>query len=282
MALFKRVTIVGLGLIGGSLGMALRRRKLAQEIVGFSRNPATLRRAKARGAIDRGATTLREAVREAEIIVLAAPVDRIPSLGRTAASFMMPGSILTDVGSTKAAIVRQLELTLHASPVVFVGAHPIVGSERRGIDAARADLFDGVCCILTPTARTDRTALRRVERLWRGVAGRVITMTPAAHDRLLAGTSHLPHVLAYGLALSTEASSLPCVPRSLFDMTRLAESDPDLWDDIFLGNRAELLNAIDRFDRQLHLLRKRISDRKPRALKRALAAAQARRHALAR
>lgn len=279
--LFNRVTVIGLGLVGGSLGMAIRRRKLAREVIGFSRKPATLRAAKALGAIDRGETTLRDAVRDAELVMLAAPVDRITVLGRVAACFMAPGSILTDVGSTKAAIVQRLEYVLRARrEIKVVGAHPIAGSEQRGIEAARADLFDGSCTILTPTARTDRRALARVARLWRRVACSVITMSPAAHDRLLAGASHLPHMIAYSLALSAERGKLPRAPRSLLDMTRLAESDPDLWDDIFLSNRAELLKAIDRFDRQLRLLRKRISDGEPRALKRMLATAQARRHAL--
>ena len=279
--LFDRVTIVGLGLIGGSLGMAIRRKKLAREVVGVSRTSSTLRSAKRRGAIDRGATSLRAAVHDAELVVLAAPVDRIALLGRAAARCMPPGSMLTDVGSTKQEIVRQLDGSLRSQKTVtFIGGHPIAGSEQRGIDAARADLFEGACCILTPTPQTNYRALQRVTALWRRVAGRVITMDPAAHDRLLAANSHLPHALAYSLALATDTGSLRCAPQSLLDMTRLAESDPDLWDDIFLSNRAELLAAIDRFDRQLHLLRKKISDGEHRALKRMLTIAQAQRYAI--
>src|SRR3990167_407336 len=153
MARFNRVTIIGLGLIGGSLGMALRRRGM--RVTGYSRKTSTLRAAKRRGAIDVGTTNLRAAVREADLVVLATPVDTIVPMARRVARLVHPGTILTDAGSTKVRIVRSLErfLPRHVS---FVGAHPLAGSERRGIDAASNELFRGSVCILTKTPRTNQ------------------------------------------------------------------------------------------------------------------------------
>ncbi|MBI2105158.1 MAG: prephenate dehydrogenase/arogenate dehydrogenase family protein [Candidatus Omnitrophica bacterium] len=278
MGLFQQVTIVGLGLIGGSLGMAIRRRRAARTVVGVSRRPASWRRAKRLGAIDWGTTDMARAVAGADVVVLATPVDAIAPFGRRAARSMRPGSVLTDVGSAKAAIVRALERGLPRG-IHFVGAHPIAGSEQRGIEAADARLFDGAVCILTPTARTDRRALQAVRRLWSPLVGRVVAMSPQRHDRLLAQLSHLPHLIAYSLA-GAIPDSLPRLPQSVLDMTRIARSDPDLWDDIFLANRANLLEAMDRFDARWRALRRLLAGSRRLALRRTLARAQSRRNAL--
>src|SRR3989338_377922 len=153
MTLFKQVTIVGLGLMGGSLGLAIRRNRLASTVVGLSSHAATLRRAKARGAINSGTTNAKQAVQDADLVVLATPVDTIVPLALRLTTWMRPGSILTDVGSTKATIVNALERRLPRH-VAFVGAHPLAGSEQRGIEAAEAWLFDGAVCVLTPTPHT--------------------------------------------------------------------------------------------------------------------------------
>ena len=276
---FKQVTIVGLGLIGGSLGMAIRRKRLARTVVGLSRSPSTLRRAKRRGAIDVGTTDGTRAVRDADLVILATPVDQIVPYGKRLSRVMRPGAILTDVGSTKAQIVKALERTLPAS-IAFVGAHPLAGSELRGIDAATPALFDGAVCALTRTARTDRRALRRLIRFWRALDGRVVTMSPQAHDRVLAGVSHLPHLVAFCLAGAASPRPLPSAPPSFLDMTRIAKSDPDLWDDILLSNRAALRAAADRFERRWRTLRALLARGDRAALRRFLADAQSTRHAL--
>lgn len=279
MPLFNRVTIIGLGLIGGSLGMALRRRRLATTVAGWSRKPSTLRHAKQRGAIDVGTTDLRRAVQDADVVVLATPVETIVPYAVRLAQWMRPGSVLTDVGSTKAQIVRALERRL-PSGVAFVGGHPLAGSEQRGIDAARADLFDGSLCILARTARTDRRALRRVARLWSRLCRRVVAMEPQRHDRLLAAISHVPHLMAFSLINATDPSALACAPRSFLDATRVAQSDPELWDDIFLSNRAALRAAAGRFERAWRTLQRLLSRRDRVALRRFLAEAKKRRDAL--
>jgi len=279
MAMFNRVTIIGLGLIGGSVGLAVRRRRLAREVVGFSRHPATLRRAKARGAIDVGTTDWREAVRESDLVILATPVETIVPFARRAARFMPDGGLITDVGSTKGTIVKALEGRLPRG-IAFVGAHPLAGSERRGIDAARQTLFDGSVCLVTATPRTNRPALRRVRAFWRRLAGRVLVMDPVRHDRLLAQASHLPHLLAFCLVGATEPEALALAPRSFLDATRIAKSDPKLWESIFLGNRAQLVSAMRRFERQWVVLRKHLAWTDRTALHRLLLQAKSRRDAL--
>ena len=278
MARLPRVTIVGLGLIGGSLGLALKRRHLAREVVGVSRRSATLRLAKQRRAIDWGTTDAARAVRKADVVVLATPVGAIVPTAVRLAPFMRRGSILTDVGSTKAAIVRALERRL-PDGIAFVGAHPLAGSERRGFAAAQADLFDDSLCILTKTAKTSPTALSRVTRFWAALVSpearggksrrgmrRVVVMAPATHDRVLAQVSHLPHVLAFCLAQAASPRARRLSPRSFLDATRVAKSDPALWRDILLSNQAALLAAMNRFDRGWTTARRLLRRRSPRAL----------------
>jgi prephenate dehydrogenase len=275
--LFRQVTIVGLGLMGGSLGMAIRRRRLARTVVGLSRSQAAVRQAKRRGAIDWGTTDAQQAVAGADLVVLATPVDAIVPLAKRLAGSMRPGSVLTDVGSTKAAIVQRLSAL--PGRVAFIGGHPIAGSEQRGITAADPDLFDGSLCILTPAARTSGVALSRVKRLWARLASRVVTMDPRAHDRLLGGTSHLPHLIAFALAQAVTPPS-SCAPRSFLDMTRVAKSDPELWDDIFLTNRGAILSAAGQVERHWKALRDAIVRRDRAALRRLLTRAKTMRDAL--
>ena len=276
MARFNRVTIVGLGLIGGSLGMALRRRRLATRVVGLSRTRARINRAKALGAIDEGFTLAEAAVGDAEIVVLATPVDAMLPLGKRLASLMKPGSILTDVGSTKRRIVQGFERGL-ADGIAFVGAHPLAGSEQQGIEAASPDLFTDALCIVTPTKRTDRRAVRAVTTLWKPLVRRVVTMDPERHDRVLAAVSHLPHVLAFCLVSATDRQALELAPRSFLDATRVAQSDPELWDDILLSNREAVLAAMSAFDRSWRQLHQMLTHRQRTALKRFLAHARTQR-----
>lgn len=279
MVPFKHVTIVGLGLIGGSLGMALRRKHLARTVVGVSRTARTLRLATRRGAIDVGMTDPVRAARGADLVILATPVDVIVPLALRLARVMRDGAVLSDVGSTKGEIVRTLQRRLPAH-VAFVGAHPLAGSERRGIDAARPELFQNSLCLLTPTTQTRPAAVRAVTRLWAPLVCRVLLMSPERHDRLVAAMSHLPHAVAIALTSSAPPEGLAVAPRSFLEMTRIAGSDPDLWDDIFLSNRTAVLNAMTAFEREWRALRAALVRADRPALRRRLAAAQARRKSL--
>lgn len=268
MARFKQVTIVGLGLIGGSLGMALRRRRLATTVMGLSRAKATIRRAARRGAIDVGTTDAKRAVEKADLVVLACPVDRVIPQARRLARFMRPDSILTDVGSTKGRIVKALEGL--PRQIAFVGAHPLAGSERRGIEAARADLFEESVCIVTATPRTNRRALARVVQFWKPLVRRVLVMDPTRHDRWLAAVSHLPHLMAFCLVEAADHGARTIAPRSFLDATRVAKSDPGLWDDIFLTNRKAVLAAMTRFERRWKTARRLVTRKDRRSLQRFL------------
>jgi len=256
---FRTVAIVGVGLLGGSLGLALRAQHLARRVVGVARRQATLDRAVALGAIDEGTLDVRAGVAEAELVVLATPVGAMVELARAAADAMPRGALLTDVGSTKAQLVRQLE-EVAGSRLRYVGSHPMAGSEKRGVDEATAGLFDGALCFVTPTPRTDRRALAAVTELWQALGARVRRLDPAEHDRLLALASHLPHLAAAALVNALPPEALACGGAGLRDTTRVASGDPRLWADVSLQNRERILDALARFEQQTRTLRRILAD----------------------
>jgi len=254
--LFERAAIVGVGLIGGSLGGAAKRAGLIGEIVGVGRGAANLAEARRRGFVDRTTSDL-AAIGAVDLVVLAVPVLSTAAVARELRPHLRPGAVVSDAGSVKGAIVAALEeICLPECPVV--GAHPIAGSEQSGAAAGRADLFVDSVCVLTPTPRTDAAALERVAALWRGVGARVERMDPAAHDRALAYTSHLVHAIAFALAKTVGDAGDEVVGLagpSLRDATRVAASRGELWRDIFDANRAALLAAVDTFTARLLDLR---------------------------
>ncbi len=241
--MLQTLTIVGVGLIGGSIGLAARRRGLAARILGVGRSAASLERARAAGAIDAGLLDLHEAARQSEVLVFCTPVDRIAAQVLDAAPRCGRGALLTDAGSTKAALVRAVEGRLPPG-VAFVSSHPLAGSEKRGPEHADADLFEGRLTVVTPTARTDRAAVQRTLEFWQALGSRVKLMDPEAHDRALAMTSHLPHLVAAALAgvLPTDLHELTAT--GFRDTTRVAAGDPALWTAIFQQNRAAVLEAL--------------------------------------
>jgi prephenate dehydrogenase len=273
--LFRRVVIAGVGLIGGSLGLALRERRLATEVVGFGRGRANLEVALERGAIDRFEREPERAAERADLLVLAAPVRALAGTARALVPHLAEDAVVTDAGSVKARVVAEVE-PLVAAPRAFVGAHPIAGTERSGAAAAFASLFEGERCILTPTGRTPASALTRVRALWEGVGMRVEVLSPEAHDRLLALVSHLPHAVAWALVGAIEGrrvdgrDPLPYSGGGLRDTTRIASSHPEMWRDIFLENREECLRAIDGFTDALATLRRLVASGEARALEREL------------
>ena len=246
--MFERVAIVGVGLIGGSLGLALRGRGMAREVVGIGRSEASLERAVTHGAITRYTTDLRYGIREADLVVLATPISRILSDLERLNDGLSPECVVTDVGSTKSDIARAGDEAVPGGR--FVPGHPMAGSEKSGVDAARADLFNGATWALTATEMTNPEALGRVRDMAVGVGAHVREFSPEAHDRAVAVTSHLPHVLAY--ALAAVAGGRVAEEPQLFDLaagsfasgTRVAHSDPDLWVEIALANRKALAEAV--------------------------------------
>jgi len=252
---FGTVAIVGVGLIGGSLGMALKRRRLARRVIGIGRNPDRLEKARALGAIDAGETDLARGVAEADIVVLCTTVGHIVETLPGVLRAIRPGAVVTDVGSTKGTIARRA-----AGFPFFVGGHPMAGSEQAGVEAATPLLFEEATWAITPTAETDARALRTVERLAREVGATTLTLTPEAHDSMLAVTSHLPHVLASALmrraaaAQRTHPQTQRLTAGSFADATRVATSPPEIWRDVCLTNREALLTALGGFRAELDAL----------------------------
>jgi prephenate dehydrogenase len=260
MALFERAVVAGVGLIGGSFGLVARERKLVGEVVGFGRGEANLKTALERGAVDRYSRDGAEAARDADLVVLAVPVQSTGSVSAALLPHARPDAVVIDAGSTKRVVVETME-ALVRPPAAFVGCHPIAGTEFSGAAAALRDLYERQLCILTPTPATDPGALRRVRELWSGVGMRVEEMSPADHDRLLALVSHLPHAVAYALvgAIDRERAGshdpFAYSGGGLRDTTRIASSHAGMWRDIFLDNKAELLRAVDSFERALAEIR---------------------------
>ena len=252
---FGTVAIVGVGLIGGSLGMALKARRLARQVVGIGRSNDRLEKAVALGAIDRGVSTLEEGVADADIVVLCTTVGHILETLPQALALVRPGAVVTDVGSTKGEIVQR-----SAGAARFVGGHPMAGSEQTGVEAATPLLFEEATWAVTPTEATDPEARRMVERLAREVGATTLTLTPQSHDAMLAVTSHLPHVLASALMRQAAATqdAHPQMRRltagSFADATRVAASSPALWRDVCLTNQSALREALAAFRGQLDLL----------------------------
>jgi prephenate dehydrogenase len=244
------VAIIGVGLIGGSIGLALRSKGLAGRVVGIGRDASRLDEARRLGAIDAFETDLARGVADAEVAVVCTPVTRIVEDILEAAHHGSGSILVTDAGSTKARIVEGVERDPQGR-ACFVGAHPIAGSERQGASAARADLFEGRACVLTPTPITPSDRLDRARSFWSGLGCRLYEVDPIGHDERLARTSHLPHAVAAALAASVPGDLLPLAAGAYRDGTRVAGADAALWAGIFLENRKPLLEALDEFSTHL-------------------------------
>ena len=252
--IFKRLALIGIGLIGSSVArIAMERRHLAAEIVANARTQATLDRVVELGIADRVELDPAKAVQGADCVMLCAPVGAYAALAEAIAPHLAPGCVVTDVGSTKQSVIRDVGPFIPAG-VHFVPAHPVAGTEYSGPDAGFTTLFQGRWCLLTPPPGTDETAIENVAELWRRCGSMVEAMEPAHHDRVLAIVSHLPHLIAFticntaeGLEDESRQDVLKFAASGFRDFTRIAASDPVMWRDIFLNNREALLEMLARF-----------------------------------
>ena len=280
---FETVAIVGVGLIGGSLGMAARRRGIARRVIGIGRSEQRLMRAKILGAIDDYSLDLAEGAAEADLVILCTPVQMVAPTLETMAPSLKPGAIVTDAGSTKRDIVEQAELVLErreesdgapSAPVTFIGGHPMAGSERTGVDAARADLFVGATYVLTPGKNTELQALARLSEFAAGLGARVEVLNPAQHDQAVAIISHLPHAIASALMQLAEESqretgkTFQLAAGSFKDLTRIADSSPELWRDICITNADSICAAITSFQDTLEGLKTALQEHDEAAIER--------------
>jgi len=250
----RRLSVVGLGLLGGSVAKAARAEGLAGEVIGVGRRRESLEAALRDRAVDRITTDVAEGVAGSDFCVLAVPVATLKALLPAVWQALPADAVLTDVGSTKSAIVRDAEALGRSAPRHFVGSHPMAGSERSGYGISRGDLFKGALVILTPTERSEPQAVKRVSEFWEAVGARVTTMDPETHDRAVAAISHLPHLVADALVdavLRMDPHFLDVAARGFKDTTRIAASDARVWREIFQENRPALSQALGAFRQAL-------------------------------
>ena len=263
--MIHHLTIIGVGLIGGSLAKALRFENAVGHITGFGRTESSLQRAQALGVVDSWSLDLGTAVEQAEVVVIASPVNAISSTFQKLKSCLGDNAIVTDAGSVKGPIVDAAVSGLGDKIVNFVPGHPIAGKEQSGVDAASATLFKGHRTILTPIANTGTEAISTVKDMWETIGAEVVFMEPSVHDELLALTSHLPHALAFILVdlLSRQINSEDSFDLSaggFYDITRIASGDPVMWRDIFLSNQQAVLQRLTEFSTAIANLAELIND----------------------
>ncbi len=274
-----RVAIIGVGLIGGSFALALKKKRLCSHVVGVGRSRANLVEAKRIGAID-SIASLENAVKDADLVLLSTPVSHFEKLFRKIRPYLKTSALVTDGGSTKRDVVAAARWGLGKRIRLFVPAHPVAGADKSGAGAASADLFKGRRVILTPVKENAPAAIRRVKTLWRACGARVNAMSPAAHDKVLAAVSHLPHVLAYALVgelrgRANAAALFAHAAGGFRDFTRIASSHPEMWRDICVANRDEIVREMRRYVRRLRRVEKLVRDGRGAALERLFEQARA-------
>ena len=279
---FQKITIVGVGLLGGSLGLAIKKRRLAKEIAGYVRRTASLEDCEKAGAVDYATTDLLAAVSHADFVILSTPLGQMRPLVEQMLPALKRGAIVTDVGSVKASVVRDVESLIHKAGAHFIGSHPMAGAEKTGVLAAKVDLFKSAICVVTPTKKSDPSALRKVEQFWKALGGRVLRLTPELHDTLVGRSSHLPHVTAAALAnlvlnpAHSPAQAALCAS-GFRDTTRIAAGSPEMWRDIALANRKNVFNATEKFISELKNFQNALKKSDARAIEKFFATAKSRR-----
>lgn len=254
--MFNRITILGIGLLGASFALALKKNRLCSAITGYGRNRENLLEAKERNIIDSFETDPAAACREADLIMLSTPVGSFIELTKAISPALKKGAVLTDVGSVKGALAREIEKII-PKDVHYIGGHPIAGSDRSGIASANPELFRDAKCIITPTENSDPAALKKIQDIWKALGSDVLTLSPEEHDRVYAAVSHLPHLIAYALVNTVadmDKSYLDFSGKGFMDATRIASSSEELWNDICLLNRDNLVEALAVFKKNLDML----------------------------
>ena len=262
--MFDRIALIGIGLIGSSIARVIRREGLAGEVVISTRSEATLKRAEELNLSDRYTTDATQAVEDADLVIVSVPVGASGAVAEQIAPALKNGAIVTDVGSTKASVIAQMQPHL-PDHVHFIPGHPLAGTEKSGPDAGFAELFENRWCILTPVDGTGATAIEQLSTFWRACGSNVDTMDPQHHDMVLAMVSHLPHIIAYNivgtaddLQTVTKSEVIKYSASGFRDFTRLAASDPTMWRDVCLHNKDAILEMLSRFSEDLASLQRAI------------------------
>lgn len=268
----KKLAILGVGLIGGSIGKAVKTRKLAKEVVGIGRNLVHLNKAICYQAVDKITLDYKEGVRNADLVILCLPIQQIIEYGKKIFPYLRKKAVLTDVGSTKLEIVNQLEKNIFKENY-FVGAHPMAGSEKTGIENAKENLFENTKCLITPTKTTNLKALSLIKEFWQSLGAKPILITPEKHDYLVAAVSHLPHLMAVmlvnliGKISQKEKKIKEIAGQGFIDSTRIASSSSILWNNICFSNQEKILEVIDLMFQELNKIKKIIKTKDDKILK---------------
>lgn len=283
--MINRLALIGVGLIGGSLARALRDAGHVREVIGYGRGLANLQRAVELGVADRVETSLSTAVRDADMVVLATPVGSMAEILTAIAPYLASDAVVTDVGSVKGTIASAARAALGERLSNFVPGHPIAGTERTGVEASFSSLFVGRRVVLTPLPETSAAAVTRVRAMWQATGAEVVNMSVEHHDAVLAATSHLPHLLAYALVdmlarLDDSREIFAYAAGGFRDFTRIASSDPEMWRDISLANRAAIVNMLKMYRAEVDGLIKAVSAGDGEKLQTLFAHAKAARDAL--
>lgn len=279
---FRKITIIGVGLLGGSIGIAARKNHVAGEIAGFVRNRKNISACEKFGATDFATTDLLAAVSNSDLVILCTPLAQMAAITKQFLPALKGGAIVTDVGSVKTGVVRELESLVKKSGAHFVGGHPMAGAEKTGVAVARADLFQNAVCVLTPTKKSNAATVHKLEQFWKSLGARVLKMDAAQHDLLVSRTSHLPHVIAATLAnlvlnpTNPKSQSQLCAS-GFRDTTRIASGSPKMWRDIALANRKNLSRSLDAFISELQKFQHALKKSDAKAVSKFFATAKLRR-----
>jgi prephenate dehydrogenase len=241
------LTIIGVGLIGGSIALAVRKKKLVKRIYGFFRRKSSFQRAIKRKIVDQGFLNLEESVKDADLVILATPILSIIDLGKEILKYIKKETIVTDVGSTKYKIVRILDREYSKKGFNFIGSHPLAGLEKKGCEWAEEGLFQNKLCILTPTSNSSSYCIKTITKFWEKIGSKVINLSPLEHDKIISRLSHLPHLLVFSLLNFLKEDDLKFSSPGFRDLTRIGSSDSAIWSEIFLSNKKNLLGNIDRY-----------------------------------
>lgn len=239
---FKKIAIIGVGLIGGSIGLCVRKNKLAQEVVGVGRRWKSIEAAVKKGAIHKGRLDLEKGVKEAELVIVATPIEKIIDISKEALQYLPHGGILMDVGSTKLNIVSEIQKGI-PSDKYYVGTHPLAGSEKSGVEYAEDSIFKDACCIITPVKKSSEEVISKIEEFWKNLGSKTFLMSPELHDEIISNTSHIPHLIA-AILVQNSKDYLEFTGGSFRDATRVALSDPKMWEHIFIENKKYILKDI--------------------------------------
>lgn len=262
---FEKVTVIGVGLIGGSVARSLKKNKLCGRITGCSRREEELQKGVELGVIDDYNLSMAEAAKDANLIIISVPLGVFEKVFAEIKDVISDNTLITDVGSAKGSVIRSASLVFDELPPGLVPGHPIAGNEKSGVEASFDSLFENRCTIITPTEKSSQSAIDGIQQMWESIGAKVVSMTPEHHDLVLAATSHLPHVLAYSLVdtlgqMHEHSEIFQFAAGGFRDFTRIASSDPVMWRDICLHNKDAILTVLKSYERQLKCIENAIND----------------------